>query len=297
MAKSSKAQQRRFTNNADESQKAIIHLLQGLSRRHGIDKTWSDWVEMSAIAMANAVDKSRFDAREKRYLEIVAKYEKDEVSELVQAFAHLVHCWDIRVQTGEYGDVLGSTFMMLDMGNANTGQFFTPYEVSSLMGRMLGMGQEIQAGAKARGFARLMEPTCGAGGMIIAAAHAMRDAGLNYQEQLHVTAIDIDVRCVHMTYLQLALLHIPAVVAHGNALSGKEWDHWYTPAHVMGQWGQRLRQEEALQAMQGLLEGEPSEPVENEPGYSPDELIKPGLTAKSQKAAQVAAAAGQMQLF
>jgi len=36
----------------------------------------------------------------------------------------------------------------------------------------------------------------------------IRDACINYQQHLHVTAIDIDPKCVHMAYVQFALLHI-----------------------------------------------------------------------------------------
>lgn len=49
-----------------------------------------------------------------------------------------------------------------------------------------------------------------------------------------------------MTYLQLSLLHIPAVVVHGNALSLEEWGHWYTPAHILGGWRARLARETAF---------------------------------------------------
>lgn len=287
----SKAQQRQFLNNSDDNQKQIVKLLQGLSSHNGVDRVWSDWVEMSAISIANAVDKSQFDVREQRYLEIVAKYKNEQVQQLIEAFAYLVQCWEVRVQTGDYGDVLGSTFMMLNMGNSGTGQFFTPYELSQLMGRMLGVGREMKAGADARGFARLMEPACGAGGMIIAAAHSMRDAGLNYQEQLHVVAIDIDVRCVHMTYLQLALLNIPAVIIHGNALSCEEWAHWYTPAHMLGQWAERLRRQEAVDAMLSIIRG--GADVAEVPQASAPIV----LTTTSRKVAKAAATAGQMQLF
>src|SRR5579863_8704513 len=51
----------------------------------------------------------------------------------------------------------------------------------------------------------------------------------HYQKHLHVTAVDVDPKCVHMTYLQLSLLHVPAIVVHGNSLSLEEFGHWYTP--------------------------------------------------------------------
>ena len=72
--------------------------------------------------------------------------------------------------------------------------------------------------------------------MVIALAEGMKDVGHNYQECLHVTAIDIDRRAVHMSYIQFALLHIPAVILEGNTLSLEFRDEWKTPAHFLGEW-------------------------------------------------------------
>ncbi|WP_454874894.1 hypothetical protein [Paraburkholderia xenovorans] len=44
-----------------------------------------------------------------------------------------------------------------------------------------------------------------------------------------------------MTYVQLSLLHVPATVVHGNALSMQVWGTWYTPAHILGGWTFKLR--------------------------------------------------------
>lgn len=43
-----------------------------------------------------------------------------------------------------------------------------------------------------------------------------------------------------MAYVQLSLLHIPAVVIHGNTLALEERSHWLTPAHIMGGWEWKL---------------------------------------------------------
>jgi hypothetical protein len=55
-------------------------------------------------------------------------------------------------------------------------------------------------------------------------------------------AQDIDAKAARMTYVQLALLGVPAVVVTGNTLTLEERERWYTPAHVMFGWSQRLRQ-------------------------------------------------------
>ena len=54
--------------------------------------------------------------------------------------------------------------------------------------------------------------------MIIAAAKALSDSGINYQKHLEVVAQDLDWKGVYMTYLQLSLLGIKATVVQGDTL-------------------------------------------------------------------------------
>lgn len=56
-----------------------------------------------------------------------------------------------------------------------------------------------------------------------------------------------------MSYLQLSLLHIPAVVIHGNSLSLQVWSRWHTPAHVLGGWRRRLERRHACEEASGLI--------------------------------------------
>ena len=77
--------------------------------------------------------------------------------------------------------------------------------------------------------------------MILGAIRTMAKQGLNYQKQLYVEACDIDIKCVHMTYLQLALCGVPATVIHGNSLSQEEWSRWYTPMYVLDGWARKNR--------------------------------------------------------
>lgn len=70
------------------------------------------------------------------------------------------------------------------------------------------LGDGLKSVLEHKGYICLAEPACGAGGMCIAAAETLFKQGINYQECLHITAQDIDPLCVHMTYVQLSLLHI-----------------------------------------------------------------------------------------
>jgi hypothetical protein len=62
------------------------------------------------------------------------------------------------------------------------------------------------------------EPSCGGGGMIIAACKVLKDNGFNFQKRLRVVAQDLDWKGVYMTYLQLSLIGCNAIVVQGDTL-------------------------------------------------------------------------------
>lgn len=216
--------------------KNLIKLLQANRGRHDMWRIWSDWVEMCAISISNAVDLAQRPEREARYLQIVQAYEADELERFSQALAALV----MVLEDEGFGDVLGSVFMELELGSKWAGQFFTPYHLSRTVA-LLSIGDDARSKIEARGFITANDPAVGGGAMPIALADALHSQGINYQRCLHVTCQDVDLKAVHMTYVQLSLLHVPAVVIHGNTLKVEALSHWYTPAHIVGGWTYKLR--------------------------------------------------------
>jgi hypothetical protein len=226
------------TNGLYAPGKELARMLVSLSRRHHIVQVFRDWVEVAALSVANAVDRSQFPEREKRYLSVINKYEKPERMLFPEMFAHFV-----MELTRTEKDVFGPLLIHFDQapGNKGLGQHFTPWEVSYAMARMtLGQKDAIEAKVAEKGYITVMEPACGAGGMVVAIARAMYDEGVNYQKCLHVVAVDVDPMCVHMTFLQTSLLGVPAVVYRGDSLRLEMHEHWLTPMHVKDDWSQRL---------------------------------------------------------
>ena len=87
-------------------------------------------------------------------------------------------------------------------------------------------------------FGAATEPSCGAGGNIIAIAEKLKADGINYQERLCVTCQDLDWKAIYMCYVQLSLYGIPAVVVQGDTLrepfNGKLTGNAYvTPMKVL----------------------------------------------------------------
>lgn len=223
----------------------LVKLLQANAYRLALWDVFRDFCEVSAIAMANAIDLRQAPPREERYQAIMARYEPNERERFPQMFGALVEALE-----AESGDVIGTVLGELELGNTARGQFFTPYPICVLMAQMqIGDGAHIRDEIERKGFITLQEPAVGGGAMVIAFAEAMRKAGFNPQEHLHVTAQDVDPRAVHMSYVQLSLLNIPGVVILGNTLALEEREHWYTPAHFLGLWDNKLRRGYALGSM------------------------------------------------
>lgn len=216
--------------------KELTRLITGLSHRHSQWQVFSDFVEMGAISMSNAVDLVHRATREARYMETIKRYKSEELAKFPQMFSELVLALE-----AELSDVVGKVFHDLELHNKWAGQFFSPYHLCRTMAQItLSDKADIEAKIGERGFIRASEPCAGSGAMVIALADEMRRLGIDYQRHLHVTAVDVDIKCVHMAYLQFSLLHIPAVVVHGNSLSLEEFGHWHTPAHILDGWDAKL---------------------------------------------------------
>lgn len=72
--------------------------------------------------------------------------------------------------------------------------------------------------------------------MLLAFAKKMKKENINYQSDLLVIANDISDICVYMTYIQLSLYGIPAIVSCGEALSGEIRFKMETPFYFLQYW-------------------------------------------------------------
>lgn len=246
----------------------MIKLIHQLSYHHSTSKVFSDFVEMSAISFSNALDKGQFEDREKRYLEIVKNYKKEEVYEFPKLLGMLINHLEETPQ-----DVLGELFHALELHNERKGQFFTPYPICRMMAKMT-IGSSHEEIMDKYGFINLYEPACGTGAMVIATAQELKDRNINYQQAIHVMATDIDPTCVYASYVQFTLLHIPAVVVHGDSLSMEVFSQWLTPSHIMGLWDHRIERKQQQKKLRDFIIS--SSEKENEiPDVSIQEIVPP----------------------
>ena len=194
--------------------KRIINNIHKIAGKFSPYQVFADWVELSALAISNSmrlIHDSIWQQREDLYRNVWNQYSEQEQILLAEMFAVLVLLLE-----EEPSDVLGEVFMRAELGSSSGGQFFTPFHLSELCAKLSVDIESIKSNDET---IHMNEPACGAGGMIIAMAKTLKDAGVNYQKRLKVVAQDLDWRCVYMTYIQLSLLGIDAKVIQGNTLT------------------------------------------------------------------------------
>ena len=217
--------------SSNERVKDILKDFQNLGYSHGISTVFTDYITLISCAVSNRVDKVHFEERENLYLNTIKKYNEEERLKIVEIHNKVINTLE---QTLYEKDLLGEIYHALNLSNSWNGQFFTPIHIAHLMASIT-IGTSIDE-IKSKGHFTLQEPTCGSGVMVIAAADVLYKNKLNPSQDMCVLAIDNDIRCAMMTYIQLSYLGIPAVVVHGDSLRIEEYTRFYTPVYMLGGW-------------------------------------------------------------
>ena len=180
--------------------------------------------------------------------EICAKYSEIDISNLHALFGLMVCALEAK-----FHDFLGAIFMELELGDDRNGQHFTPYNVQTLMAKLL--MPDVDETIRREGFVTVSDPASGAAGMIVAYAEYLLEAGYNPSEQMFGSCIDIDPIAADMAFIQLSLLGIPAEVVTGNTLTMQLNRVRYTPVYYINNFEKRLEEQRRIAAMRKFLQG------------------------------------------
>jgi type I restriction-modification system DNA methylase subunit len=230
--------------------KSFIDTFNSIAHHRHRYEVFKDFVTMAAISLHNAVRKSV--QLEEEFLATAKRYTREELGAFSTLLGILVNLLEPVPQ-----DILGELFMALNLGNERTGQFFTPNHISLLMAQINLAAQSNEE----RGFVKLCEPACGAGGMVLAFARCLIDSGKDPAQAMWARCQDIDRLVALICYTQLSLWNIPAVVIVGDTLANEEREVFYTPAHYLGFWDVRLKRDDSrlraaeLEAKELLADG------------------------------------------
>ena len=202
-----------------------------LAQRYDKYRIFLDFLKLISYSMYNSFKHS--EEIEIKYLDIVKTYKKDELEIFCKMFGELVLMYEYK---NEIVDILGEFYMQNKIGNSNLGQFFTPFHISEFMAKVTIDKENVENIIKENGYITMAEPCSGSGVMILGIAKTLKEQNVNYQQDLLVYAIDISEICTYMTYVQLSLYGIPAIVCCGDSITQKMNFQLETPFYFMNYW-------------------------------------------------------------
>lgn len=223
----------------------LARMLTGAVRHRNIQELWADWVGMVGNCINMLTNGDGEAAR--MFKAITEKYSTEEVAKLDKAFEAYV----AMLEDNPWQDLLGDTYMHLDMGNGHIGQFFTPYHLARLCAMPLAETAEEQIARN--GYATVTDPACGGGALLIAMAEMMHKRGVEYQRKMIFVGQDLNATTAMMCYIQLALTGCPGWVVIGDTLRAPAVGSGMmapegamrTPMYQSGHW-QELRMAEIM---------------------------------------------------
>ena len=240
----------------------FIKILEKIKPSKHSYEIFSDWLIMSAASLYSW---KKDEAVEEEYMNIAKQYTKEELDQHGHLLAITVEALEKKEE-----DFLGEVFTTAGLTNERNGQFFTPYNVSLMMAKMIMGVNELPAGR----VCKINDPTCGAGGMLIAGAMVMKERGFNYQNSALFVGQDIDPRCARMAFIQLSLLGVPAIIYCMNTLTMQEYWHRETIGYHMAGMEWRLKTEALLENIKDITKPISESEVE-EVKEKPNEITLP----------------------
>ena len=196
-------------------------------------QTLADFLQYCALITSARTDPVHTKQRVESLKELTAQYRDGELQSFNQGFVDLCNTFIHNIQQGLYEDLFALPFTQIGATDKELKQSFSPDDLAKLLADIIFPTQWPLPEGR---FVTLNDCTCGCGSLLLAGIQNLSNCSYNPTKQLFVEAVDLDARCVHMTYLQLSLYGIPAVVVHGNEITLQEYDRWYTPAYLLKKW-------------------------------------------------------------
>ena len=261
----------------DDHQKNFLKIFNGLTGKHSRWEIWEDFVTLTAIEISNSTDKVNATERTKMYQTIISKYSAKERDGMAEMLAEVV----MGMEQNPDQDFLGELYMLCELGNDASGQFFTPYDVCRCMVEISGGSDPAAENA---GFFSVSDPACGAGALLIAFANLCRRKNICYHDKVLFVAQDIDLIAGLMCYIQLSFLGCAGYVVIGDTITdpatayddrgllpaGPQNRIWYMPFFSTDMWYMRRQ----IAKMNLLIKPKEQLPKIEKPETKPENLQK-----------------------
>lgn len=182
------------TSSSVPSKSLFAETLFKIGYRFSLSKVFDDFLTMSIAACTQNLH-TKVSYYEDEYLQTIAYYKDSPLRfEFTNAFAHLIHEMEERVDSSAGNDVLGEFFEQ-HISHGRNGQFFTPPHICQFMASITHSDRIGEEDMPDRPL-RILDPACGSGRMLLA-GRPVYGGGHEYY------GIDIDRTCVQMTALNL----------------------------------------------------------------------------------------------
>lgn len=205
----------------------VFDLVEEASQRSGVSRAqaFEDFLHLSLCALSGGQMEEQYMATVKRHTE--GKQGRRGCDSISHAFGTLV---DAMEKTRK--DILGDLFQGgITYGEA--GQFLSPEPICNMMAQMTVDGADVPAGERKR----VADPCCGSGRMLLAVA--------DLKPHWEFIGQDVDIRCVRMTAINLALRNLYGYVIWGNSLGLEKRLVYRTGFNLTG-FVRELRADESL---------------------------------------------------
>ncbi|WP_340151905.1 strawberry notch C-terminal domain-containing protein [uncultured Sneathiella sp.] len=236
---------------AEKHEREIYKLIDDADPSRRISDKWEDFLTLASCAHRGAAlpqDSDAWRENESRYLDVVDRYRRNKrLSDIRENFPNALGHLTAACRQYE-DDTLGRLHMQI-APNSALGQEFTPYEMALLMTELTSStleAEKMQQLNSGKGFVEFSDPTSGSGVMAIAQAESLLRKHLDPTQHMRAYLTDIDHRACDMSYLNMALRDIPALVTHGNTLTQEIHSQSMTPAFVRARYEDIIKDRKAV---------------------------------------------------
>lgn len=254
-----------------KEQKQFVKLFSEVCHWNSPWERWNDMITMFAIEIANPLDTVNREARNELYASIARKYSPEEMIRFAGLFAEMV----TQLELHPFQDFLGSMYMELELGNDHAGQFFTPYNVCKMMAETQ-VTEVVAQHIQDHGYISINDPACGGGATLIAAAGALHEMEIDWQNKAYFIGQDLDTTVAMMCYVQLSLIGCAGYVRIGDTLTNPPTGDlllgegtpnvWYFPMTFLSrEWQDRIIGRHLMRVIRSIPMPEPKQIIKEEP--------------------------------
>jgi len=195
------------------------------------DSLFNDFIEIGALNFSIACDPVHREARSLRRDALFEEYDSKMLGRFLEAFEIVAELALSNIENGKIADLFGYLFFLC--GLADHGQEFTTTDLTRLMSDIDMIHIKSLPDI---GFVDLYDSAVGSGSTLLSGIETLMKKGLDPNRHIVALGNDVALRCVHMSYFQLSLYGIPAVIIQGNTITEEEFSKWYTPIYIKDKW-------------------------------------------------------------